>query len=52
VPAGLPIVLTSKGAWSDVKPGAAASVAATKAADGTLTAALVTVGRDGARPGT
>ena len=50
VPASVPIVLTSRGAWSDVTPGAAAVVTATQAPDGALTAVFMNVGRNGVRP--
>ena len=50
VPPGVPVVFTSPGAWSDVKPGAAAVVTATQAANGSLTVTFMTVGRDGVHP--
>ena len=50
LPASVPIVLSSKGTWQDVKPGAAAVVTATQAADGALSVVYMTVGRDGVRP--
>ena len=50
VPSSVPILLMSKGAWSDVKPGAAALVGASQAADGALAAVYLIVGRNGVRP--
>ena len=50
VPPDVPVVLTSKGSWSDLKPGAAAVVAASEASDGALTVVYMTVGRNGVHP--
>jgi hypothetical protein len=50
VPPDVPVVLTSKGKWSDVKPGAAAVVGAKPGSDGTLTAVFLIVGRNGVHP--
>ncbi len=50
VPAGVPIVTFAPGAREDLKPGAKVFLAAAKAADGSLTAARVTVEKDGVAP--
>ncbi len=50
IPDGTPLVTPTTADRSDVKPGAAVLVGATKAADGTLTAARITVEKDGVKP--
>ena len=50
VPPDVPVVLTSVGSWSDLKPGAAAVVTASQASDGALTVVWMTVGRNGVHP--
>ena len=50
IPDGTPIVTPTTADRSDVKPGAAILIGATKAADGSLTAARMTVEKDGVKP--
>jgi hypothetical protein len=50
VPADAPVVTFAPADKADLKPGAPVFLGATKAADGHLTAARVTVGKDGVAP--
>jgi Domain of unknown function (DUF5666) len=50
IPDGTPLVTPTSADRSDVKPGAAVLVGATKAADGSLTATRLTVEKDGVKP--
>jgi hypothetical protein len=50
VPDGIPLVTPTTADRSDMKPGAAVLVGATKAADGSLTATGLTVEKDGVKP--
>ena len=50
VPPDVPVVLTSEGSWSDVKPGAAAVLVTSQANDGAVTVVFMTVGRNGVHP--
>ena len=50
IPDGIPLVTPTTADRSDVKPGAAVLVGATKAADGSLTATGLTVEKDGVKP--
>jgi hypothetical protein len=50
IPPGIPIVTFHPGSPADLKPGASVFVMATRGAAGSLTAARVMVGKDGAKP--
>jgi hypothetical protein len=50
IPDGTPLVTPTTADRSDMKPGAAVLVGATKAADGSLTATGLTVEKDGVKP--
>jgi hypothetical protein len=50
IPDGIPLVTPTTADRSDMKPGAAVLVGATKAADGSLTATGLTVEKDGVKP--
>ena len=50
VPPGTPVVTPIPAALSDLKPGVAVMLFATKEADGSLSASRVTVGKNGVDP--
>jgi len=50
VPADVPVLVPSPASAADLKPGAAVFVTATRAADGSLSTARITVSKDGVAP--